>query len=243
VPERYSERYCSNCGQELRPEDRYCSNCGKPVHVPTPEADVPVPPPQQAKRTAPLPHPAGASSTRGDRQPDEPSGQAPFSIKEIAVLGVGGGVFALLTSRWVELPGTLFFAVLTPMMGAMVSSIIKAYLSGAAIGGKRLAVLGLLTALWRFGALPRETKLSVLSAVLRRPAVVGLVSSVISVSTVFGIQAIGDEAPNSGSDGRTPTSASSSPSPSPSPSPSSSPSPSPVPSPSSSPLPSPAASP
>jgi zinc-ribbon domain/LmeA-like phospholipid-binding len=42
------ERYCSNCGYELRPEDRFCSNCGMPVHraarVPTPEADRPVPP-------------------------------------------------------------------------------------------------------------------------------------------------------------------------------------------------------
>ena len=45
------ERYCRNCGQELQPEDRFCAGCGRPVHataqVPTPEADVPVPPPQQ----------------------------------------------------------------------------------------------------------------------------------------------------------------------------------------------------
>jgi TM2 domain-containing membrane protein YozV len=45
-------RYCSNCGNELRPEDQVCQNCGTPVHraatVPTPEADVPVPPPPQA---------------------------------------------------------------------------------------------------------------------------------------------------------------------------------------------------
>jgi hypothetical protein len=44
-------RYCSNCGHELGPEDRFCQNCGTPVHqaatVPTPEADVPVPPPPQ----------------------------------------------------------------------------------------------------------------------------------------------------------------------------------------------------
>jgi hypothetical protein len=42
------ERYCSNCGHELKPEDKFCSNCGMPVHlaarVPTPEADRPVPP-------------------------------------------------------------------------------------------------------------------------------------------------------------------------------------------------------
>jgi TM2 domain-containing membrane protein YozV len=45
-------RYCSNCGNELRPEDQVCQNCGTPVHraatVPTPEADVPVPPPPRA---------------------------------------------------------------------------------------------------------------------------------------------------------------------------------------------------
>jgi LmeA-like phospholipid-binding/zinc-ribbon domain len=46
------ERFCSNCGHELQPEDQFCSNCGMPVHqvarVPTPEADrpVPLPPPQ-----------------------------------------------------------------------------------------------------------------------------------------------------------------------------------------------------
>lgn len=42
------ERYCSNCGHELSLEDQLCPNCGRPVHqtarVPTPEADVPVPP-------------------------------------------------------------------------------------------------------------------------------------------------------------------------------------------------------
>ena len=42
------ERYCSNCGHELKPEGRFCSNCGMPVHraarVPTPKADRPVPP-------------------------------------------------------------------------------------------------------------------------------------------------------------------------------------------------------
>ena len=45
------DRYCRSCGQELQPEDQVCAGCGKPVHataqVPTPEADVPVPPPQQ----------------------------------------------------------------------------------------------------------------------------------------------------------------------------------------------------
>jgi hypothetical protein len=48
------QRYCTNCGQELKSEDRFCTNCGMPLHrgarVPTPEADRPVsplPPPTQ----------------------------------------------------------------------------------------------------------------------------------------------------------------------------------------------------
>ena len=54
-------RYCTNCGNELSPQDQFCSNCGTPVHqaahVPTPEADVPVPPPPptQAGGTVPPP--------------------------------------------------------------------------------------------------------------------------------------------------------------------------------------------
>src|SRR5215217_2982689 len=42
------QRYCTNCGQELKSEDQFCTNCGMPVHraarVPTPKADRPVPP-------------------------------------------------------------------------------------------------------------------------------------------------------------------------------------------------------
>ena len=42
------ERYCSNCGHKLSLEDQLCPNCGRLVHriarVPTPEADMPVPP-------------------------------------------------------------------------------------------------------------------------------------------------------------------------------------------------------
>jgi hypothetical protein len=63
-------RYCGNCGNELDPEDRFCQNCGRPVHqtaqVPTPEADVPVPPPPQQEEagTQPL--------EQADAQPREP---------------------------------------------------------------------------------------------------------------------------------------------------------------------------
>jgi hypothetical protein len=109
----------------------------------------------------------------------------------MVVLGVGAGVFTLVTtSRWGTLPGELFFAILTPMMGSVIASIIKVYLSGAAVGGRRLGILGILTALWRFGALPGETQKSLLLAGLHNSVGVGLVSSVISVSTVGGINGV-----------------------------------------------------
>jgi hypothetical protein len=62
-----ADRYCGNCGHELREENRFCPNCGRPVHetahVPTPEADVPVPPPLQAEGTVESP-PQQDRSTR-----------------------------------------------------------------------------------------------------------------------------------------------------------------------------------
>lgn len=68
-----ANRYCTNCGQELQDEVRFCPNCGKSVMetaaVPTPEADVSVPPPQQPVSSGPGPAPnfapAGGSSSSG----------------------------------------------------------------------------------------------------------------------------------------------------------------------------------
>jgi len=81
------ERYCSNCGHELRPEDLFCSNCGMPVHrvarVPTPEADRPVPP---------LPPPTqevGRRSLMG-------SGALRGRGRKLVVLLVVGGLFIFL---------------------------------------------------------------------------------------------------------------------------------------------------
>src|SRR5215203_564617 len=51
VAEETPPRYCSTCQHELKPEDLSCPKCGTPLilgaHVPTPEADRPVPVPPQ----------------------------------------------------------------------------------------------------------------------------------------------------------------------------------------------------
>jgi hypothetical protein len=68
------ERYCSNCGHELRPEAQFCSNCGVPVNrgarVSTPHADRPAPPlpppPQKVVGRRRLPG-SGALRGRGRR--------------------------------------------------------------------------------------------------------------------------------------------------------------------------------
>ena len=51
------QRYCTNCGAELREDDRFCGNCGRTAHetarVSTPEADVPVTSPPTPEEAAP----------------------------------------------------------------------------------------------------------------------------------------------------------------------------------------------
>jgi hypothetical protein len=76
VPQR---RYCTNCGHQLAESDRFCANCGKPVHetahVPTPEADTPVPRiPPAAERNAweRIRYGTLDESPRNRQQPREP---------------------------------------------------------------------------------------------------------------------------------------------------------------------------
>src|SRR5215212_12056295 len=82
-----AQRYCTNCGAELREDDRFCPNCGRPVHetaaVSTPEADVPVPPPPQQEEagTQPL--------EQAEAQPREP-----WTTRQLA-LGCLGAFFVV----------------------------------------------------------------------------------------------------------------------------------------------------
>ncbi len=58
-----AQRYCTNCGAELRQDDSICGNCGRPVHevaaVPTPEADVESPLHTQVSNPEQAPSSAG----------------------------------------------------------------------------------------------------------------------------------------------------------------------------------------
>jgi hypothetical protein len=93
-------RYCGNCGNELSSEDQFCRSCGTPVHqaarVPTPEADVPVPPPTQSQGGAATSPEQPAQANFGRRHPILTGCLAIIGILLILVvlpvaLGGGGG--------------------------------------------------------------------------------------------------------------------------------------------------------
>lgn len=74
------DRYCRNCGQRLLREDRFCAGCGRSVvataFVPTPEADVSVPPlttPDEGSVSTPEHQPTSLSRFRDhERQSHQP---------------------------------------------------------------------------------------------------------------------------------------------------------------------------
>ena len=98
------ERYCGNCGQQLQPEEQVCPNCGRlgheTAHVPTPEADVPLPPPPQAEteETASPPPQERVEAP----PPQEQAGVPPQgSSREVRLLvgGIGALLLVLLLLR------------------------------------------------------------------------------------------------------------------------------------------------
>jgi hypothetical protein len=109
-----------------------------------------------------------------------------FSYKELIATGLVGALVAFLASAWnapVE-----FIGALTPMVSGVIMAIVKAYLSGAAIGGPRLpGLLYILSAFWWFAS-PDATgwRPATLLAGLRA----GLVSTMISASVVGGTEVV-----------------------------------------------------
>ena len=109
-----ADRYCRNCGQELRPGNRFCTGCGRAVHetahVPTPEADVPVPPlPHQPAADGPEPaesaaQPAPSSSAQQQQRPEGFWQQFKWPILWL----LGSLVFAGLWAAYVDAPTGAF---------------------------------------------------------------------------------------------------------------------------------------
>lgn len=91
------ERYCSNCGHELNPQDQFCSNCGRPVHqvagVPTQEAERPVPPSPQLGAAGLAPE---APPHEGAKRSRTGSVALRGLTKTLVVLLVLGGLFSYL---------------------------------------------------------------------------------------------------------------------------------------------------
>jgi hypothetical protein len=129
-------------------------------------------------------------SNPGDRRGFEPSGgvSVSFTYGELIATGLAGSLLAFLAAQW-ALPGVLLGA-LSPMASVVIMAIVKAYLSGAAVGGPRLpGLLYVLTAFWWFASRSGEVQKSILLAGLQA----GAVASVISASTVVVTQAAAGE--------------------------------------------------
>jgi len=105
-----------------------------------------------------------------------------FSYKELIATGLVGALLAFLASAW-RLPA-VYLGALLPMVSGVIMAIVKAYLSGAAVGGPRLpGLLYILGAFWWF---PSPAADGMRPAILLAGLRAGLVSTVISASVVGG---------------------------------------------------------
>jgi hypothetical protein len=93
------DRYCRNCGQELQPEDQFCAGCGRPVQanarVPTPEADVPIPPPPQQAEDRPVPSQAPQAQSSEEEVRSTNRGPMWGMLAVFLVMGIGAPVRAI----------------------------------------------------------------------------------------------------------------------------------------------------
>jgi hypothetical protein len=114
-----ADRYCRNCGHELGQDDRFCSSCGRAIHetavIPTPEADVPVPPLTERQEPSPglvsgeqRSSAVSASSTRN----------ANSTRNAFIALGVGVGVVVLGIAAYTgaQWAGVLLMLMILPAL-------------------------------------------------------------------------------------------------------------------------------
>jgi hypothetical protein len=109
-----------------------------------------------------------------------------FSYKELIATGLAGALLAFLALALKASP--VLIGALSPMASTVIMAIVKAYSSGAAVGGPRLpGILSILGAFWWFASSRADgLRPAILLAGLRA----GLVSTVISASVVGGTAAV-----------------------------------------------------
>ena len=87
-----AQRYCTNCGAELREDDSFCGNCGRPLHevatISTPEADVLVPPPPQQAEDRSVPPQAPQARPGAGRVQSATRGPMWTMLAVFLVLGI-----------------------------------------------------------------------------------------------------------------------------------------------------------
>src|SRR5215210_7387269 len=121
-----AQRYCTNCGAELREDDSFCGKCGRPLHevatVSTPEADVLDPPPPQQAEDRSVPRQAPQARPGAGRVQSAPWGPV-------------WGILAVFLVQWVGvtiqgIPATstkdLGFRIGVGMGGAIAASLVTA---------------------------------------------------------------------------------------------------------------------
>jgi hypothetical protein len=108
-----------------------------------------------------------------------------FSYKELIATGLVGAFIAFLVAVWGG--SAILVGALSTMVSSVSMAIVKAYLSGAALGGPRLpGLLYILGAIWWF---PSPAANGMRQAILLAGLRAGLVSTVISASVVGGTAA------------------------------------------------------
>lgn len=94
-----AQRYCTNCGNELGPNDAFCAGCGRPAHetaaVATPEADVDVPALPVLQEEGPAAQGGKRSSVGGTRNTFVALGITVLIIGTVAALATGSGNWAI----------------------------------------------------------------------------------------------------------------------------------------------------
>jgi hypothetical protein len=129
TPDSGQQRYCTNCGAEIKQEDQYCRSCGMPAHqvarVSTPEADVPTPSATQPRGQGER---VGRSSNEFDFS--NPIGSFLRTVRDLVINPV---TFFRGMTRQGDFTNPLIFALVCVLVWTMLAALVG--LSFSLIGG------------------------------------------------------------------------------------------------------------